>query len=184
VKRENLKLYFVALVPEGAVFDKVLALKKEVYERFGSRAALRSPPHVTLHMPFQWQEEKEGRLVKSLDALAKQYESMELVLEDFAAFPPRVIYLKVIENEALSKLQGAVQKNAKTDWHLYPKADSRPFKPHMTIAFRDLSKPRFFEAWDEFQHRKFSARFNIHDLCLLKHNGKSWDIAHRSPMNS
>ena len=182
MKKDKPKLYFVALVPEGAVFDDVLALKHEVRERFGSRAALRSPPHVTLHMPFQWQEEKEGRLIASLNKLAEGIGPFPITLNGFGAFPPRVIYVQVEASEALSALYRAVQQNARQDWHIYPKNDHRPFRPHMTIAFRDLQKPAFVTAWAEFQQRQFNATFTARDLCLLKHNGQSWDIRHRSPL--
>jgi len=179
------KLYFVALVPGGNVFDEVLALKHEVHERYQSKAALRSPPHITLHMPIQWQEENENKLVISLDDLAGEYKPFPIDLDGFGAFPPRVIYVSVSENQELSKLQAAVQKLARAIWHIYPKStNTRPFTPHMTFAFRDLKKPMFFKAWQEFEQREYTGQFMAKDICLLKHNGKHWEILHRSPLRS
>ena len=183
MKKDNLKLYFVAIVPGKPVYEEVLAFKEEFKERFNSKAALRSPPHITLHMPFQWKEEKEQLLVSSLEDLTNGQTPFDIKVEGFGAFPPRVIYVNVIESNALKAIFQAVQKNARIDWHIYPKStNSRPFKPHMTIAFRDLKKLEFFKAWEEFENRKYIAQFLAEDICLLKHNGNSWDILHRSTL--
>ncbi len=182
MKKDNVKLYFVALVPGEPVYSRVLDLKKEVCTRFASKAALRSPPHITLHMPFQWPQEKEARLASSLTTLAAEIAVFDVSLQGFGAFPPRVIYVQVEESEPLRALQQAVQKNARSRWHIYPKQDSRPFRPHMTIAFRDLKKPVFAAAWATFASRRFTGTFPANEICLLKHNGKSWDIAHTAPL--
>ena len=182
MRRDSLKLYFVAIVPEEPVYSEGLAFKTEIRDRFNSSAALRSPPHITLHMPFQWQEAKEELLVNSLDKLVILHKPFQVALEDFGAFIPRVIYIHVVESESLNMLQKEVSRNASINWHIYPKPDSRPFMPHMTIAFRDLKKPKFFEAWQEFERRKYSAEFTVKDLCLLKHNGKTWDVLHRATL--
>ncbi|MEN8248717.1 MAG: RNA 2',3'-cyclic phosphodiesterase [Bacteroidota bacterium] len=184
MKKDNLKLYFIAIVPNEPHFSELKAFKTEFKDRFNSKAALRSPPHITLHMPFKWNEEKEDRLIKTLNMLAEEHSPFDLILNDFGAFPPRVIFVKVGENDQLHKLQKAVQKVAKTSWHIYPKEPQRPFRPHMTVAFRDLKKPAFHEAWSQFKDRKYSAQFEVFDICLLKHNGKSWDVLERVQLNT
>ena len=183
MKRDSLKLYFVAIVPEEPVYSEVLAFKAEIRDRFNSSAALRSPAHITLHMPFQWKAEKEELLLDSLNNLASLHQSFQLSLVNFAAFPPRVIYIHVIDSEALNTVQKEVHRNAATNWHIYPQPNSRPFKPHMTIAFRDLKRQMFHEAWQDFEQREYKAEFTVGDLCLLKHNGKSWDISHKFAFN-
>ena len=182
MKRDSLRLYFVAIVPEEPVYSEVLAFKTEFRDRYNSSAALRSPPHITLYMPFQWQEEKEELLLISLNNQASLHQPFKLSLVNFGAFPPRVIYIKVKESDALNNLQKATHKNAATNWHIYPQPNSRPFIPHMTIAFRDLKKPLFAEAWQDFEQRKYSTEFTVRDLCLLKHNGKTWNTLHHAKL--
>jgi len=180
MNKDKLKLYFIALVPDEPVYSEVMVLKTEFKDRFSIRAALRSPPHITLHMPFQWQEEKEAQLIASLNALKSSSNQIEVELNGFGAFPPRVIFIKVVENDQLNMLQGSIQKMARSAWHIYPKSNNaRPFKPHMTIAFRDLKKPQFIEAWSTFAQRTYKATISVTDISLLKHNSKSWDILHR-----
>lgn len=183
MKTDNLNLYFIALTPNEPTYTDIWQLKTEIKDRFNSRAALRSPPHITLHMPFQWKMEKEDMLIKSLNNLAKSHSVFNVKLEGFGAFPPRVIYVQVIESEPLGKVHHAIQRMARSEWHVYPKTTNpRPFHPHMTVAFRDLKKADFHKAWMEFKDRKFQANFTANDICLLKHNGKSWNVLHQSPM--
>ena len=59
-------LFFIALIPPEPIKSEVMAFKKEMEEKFDSKAALRSPPHITLHMPFQWREDREGLLKDKL----------------------------------------------------------------------------------------------------------------------
>ena len=98
MKKDKLKLYFIALVPDEPVFTEVMNLKTEIKERFGSKAALRSPPHITLHMPFQWQEEKEAMLISSLNSVGSQSKEFNIDLRGFGSFPPRVIYIHIENN--------------------------------------------------------------------------------------
>ena len=181
MKKDNLKLYFIAIVPEEPVFSEIKVFKTEFKDRFNSKAALRSPPHITLHMPFKWKEEKEDRLIKPLGEMAGELKPFNLILNSFGAFPPRVIYVKVDESKELDALHKSVRNLAKASWHIYPPkgGQDRPFRPHMTAAFRDLKKADFQIAWQEFKERNYSAAFDVKDICLLKHNGKSWDVIER-----
>ncbi|MEB3831756.1 2'-5' RNA ligase family protein [Phormidium sp. CCY1219] len=65
-----------------------------------------------------------------------------------------------------------------------PKAKSRPFSPHMTIAFKDLKRNHFKAGWKEFQPRPFDRQFTASHLTLLRHNGQRWTIYADYPFNS
>ena len=175
-KKDQLELYFIALIPAEPIYSDVIRLKKVFGDEYNSSAALRSPPHITLHMPFKWKEEKEDLLYASLSTVAKNHSPIELSLENFGAFEPRVIYINVGESENLSLIQKDVLRSAVSDWHIYPMRGSRPFKPHMTIGFRDLKKPMFREAWKRFKNEDYQKIMLISNISLLKHNGRSWDI--------
>jgi len=45
------------------------------------------------------------------------------------------------------------------------------FTPHMTIAYRDLDKPKFDLAWSTYRNRTFDERMTLESLWLLKHDG-------------
>ena len=48
------------------------------------------------------------------------------------------------------------------------------FQPHVTIAFRDLRKARFYEAWETFKNQKYERRFSVSGITLLKHQSDRW----------
>ena len=52
--------------------------------------------------------------------------------------------------------------------------DMRGFHPHITIAFRDLRKEKFYEALAYFKTQAYNFTFTINSFCLLKHTGKEW----------
>jgi len=147
-----------------------------IKERYNSNAALRSPAHITLHMPFEWKEEKESVLIESLRQFSFK-EDFIIELQNFSAFAPRVIFVDVVKNELLVKLQNDLVIYMKTNLRLFNQADDmRGFHPHVTIAFRDLRKEKFLEAFTYFKTQNYTASFKVACFCLLKHTGKEWQV--------
>lgn len=165
----------MAIVPDEPLRSELTNLKEWMYEEFGTKAALRSPPHITLHMPFKWKLPKEKVLVESLEALAGQLKAFEVKLHNYACFEPRVIYIDVVESEYLSHAKEQVMDASRKVWKLDLPRDMRGFHPHITIGFRDLKKPQFYKAWEAVKAKSFEASFITNTLTLLKHNGKHWD---------
>lgn len=60
-------------------------------------------------------------------------------------------------------------------------SQNRPFAPHLTVAFRDLTKQHFDEAWLEFQNRQVEYTFTTLQLTLLIHDGKRWNVSAEFP---
>jgi 2'-5' RNA ligase len=168
------KQYFLAIVPPSPVFEKALELKNYFKEKYHSKASLNSPPHITLHMPFRWKEEREDELITKLEEFGLA--SFPLQLLNFNSFPPRVIFIDVVPNECLPALQKKLLRYCKKELNLF-NADykDQPFHPHLTLAFRDLKKSTFGEAWNEFSSKPFEATFVVDRFVLLKHNGRVWE---------
>lgn len=170
-------LYFIAITPPDEIQDKITRLKYEIAEKYGSKHALRSPPHITLHMPFKWKDKRLGELTDLMNTLNKEMEPFEIQLRDFDFFEPRVVFVDVVENERLNALQkkvvDACRKQLKLDNANYK---NRPFHPHLTIGFRDLKKPMFYKAREDFEKREVRYEFRAEEIALLKHDGKKWDV--------
>ncbi len=174
-------LYFIALVPEEPLLEELWKLKKIISEEYYTRQALRSPPHVTLFMPFQWRDDREEKLIEHLSQI--DHPEVKLELSGFDAFPPRVLYMDVVQHNSLMDLQQHVLKLVR---RILPSKDGnykdRGFTPHLTLAFRDLRKSEFQKAWEAYKDREFKAEQRIVDVCLLKHNGKYWEIFRKFPL--
>lgn len=169
--------YFLAIIPNEPWYSKALSLKEEIREVFGSKAALRSPPHVTLHMPFRWALKKTERLQSSLAEIAAGLNPFELVFENFNSFEPKVIFIKVKPTEDLLAFQKILSTSMRLRLNIF-NADYRdlPFRPHLTIGFRDLSPKNFELAWKKFQHEKFEGNFTVREIALLKSTHTGWVI--------
>lgn len=170
-------LYFLAIIPPSPIVEELQAFKEYFRDKYSSKASLNSPPHVTLHMPFRFSDKKKDRMVLSLEKVAASIHSFELELKDFAAFTPRVIYADVVQNMALAELQKSVVEACRLDLKLLnANYKDQAYHPHVTLAFRDLKKPAFAEAWKEFGSKKYNAHFLVKQFHLLKHDGAKWSV--------
>ena len=126
-----------------------------------------------------WKEKKEAELINSLSHFAQGKDPFEISLSGFSAFAPRVIFAAVIENEKLKQLQTELVRCCRQELNLFnAQYQDKPFHPHITLAFRDLKKSLFVEAWNEFQHKAFSGSFIVNGVDLLKHDGHMWQRLH------
>ena len=166
--------YFLAIIPPDPIQSGCQKIKEYFQEKYQSKGALRSPAHITLHMPFQWKEKKEDKLF-SLLAQTTNEEKFTLVFDGFGAFPPRTIFIKNKKNQELMDFQERLARYAKRNMNLFNATHNRGYHPHMTVAFRDLKKDKFFEAWAEFEHKPFDHEFEVNSFWLLKHDGKRWN---------
>ncbi|MEL7148524.1 MAG: 2'-5' RNA ligase family protein, partial [Bacteroidota bacterium] len=99
-----------------------------------------------------------------------------ICIKGYDHFGDRVIFLTPERNDALHALQKKLARTLKTELNLF-NADykDRPFHPHMTIAFRDLKKRLFSDAYQYFKKREVAFSFEVSDFALLRHEGKKWE---------
>lgn len=176
-KFDRRKLYFIGLLLPTPFTDEATELKQHFFKHYNSKAALNSPPHITLHMPFEWDEKKEQKLIQRLETFASTCRSVSVAFDNFGCFPPRVIYIAIKQSDTLAEMQQNLFRFCKKELNLF-NANYRalPFHPHVTIAFRDLKKDAFMESWKEFGSNKFEGEFIPEALTLLKHSGKTWEV--------
>lgn len=167
--------YFIAIVPPPPLRDEIHALKVRIGTTYGTKGALRSPPHITLHMPFLWNETKEEKMLQSLGDFALSSHRVAITLDGVGSFAPRVVFLAVNENQQLTDLQTRLFRHCKVMLNLFnANYKDRPFHPHVTLAFRDLRKDQFGALWNEIKEQSFNATFEASSITLLKHDGKQW----------
>jgi 2'-5' RNA ligase len=176
-KESKEKLYFIAIVPPTPIYDEALEQKEYFKTHYNSKASLNSPPHITLHMPFRWKEKEEKELATKLEKFSKSNHPVAIKLDNFSSFPPRVIFINIVMNEELAVLQKNLQRYCKRVLNLFnSNYKELPFHPHLTVAFRDLKKPNYQKAWEEFKSKNFQAEFIADRITLLKHTGKVWEV--------
>jgi len=169
--------FFIALLPPQQICDYVTGIKQHFADSYASRAALKSPPHITLQPPFEWASEAVPQLEQCLSKFAVSRSRVPITLSGFGAFPPRVIYINVLKTPELLTLQKELMADVEASLGIvHAVSKQRPFAPHMTVAFKDLTKQNFRDAWPEFQQRELHFDFTPAHLTLLMHDGKRWNI--------
>ena len=156
--------YLLVIQPEEHVYEKVMQCKNEFAEKFNAAASTFGKPHITL-LRFTQVQAAEERLVRHLRAIATSCSPVTIELRNFGSFPSHTIYInlvgKVQIREIVRQLK-AVQK--------LMKGSEKPHfitEPHLTVA-RKLPHQQYEQAWKEYAHLDFSARFIADHLLLLK----------------
>jgi 2'-5' RNA ligase len=174
--------YFIAIVPEGIVQLEATALKNLMKDKFSLKYALKSQAHITLKMPFTWNENKEDGLGTKLGGFFSTLQSFEIILKGFDKFGRRVIFIKVRKNQYLTDIQLLLSKFCKTDLKLVEELSDRAYHPHMTIAFKDIKPKLFEEYWAFIKSQKFDETYMVNDIALLKRVEGRWEVVRRFPL--
>ena len=177
------QLYFIALIPDYKLRSEVKSLKEDLKNKFGASHALKSPAHITLQMPFRRHEGDEQLIITTLEEFSKLQSSFEIILDGYDCFPPRVIFIKVLNHPPVIALHKKFNEVLKAELNFKNRVLTQKLHPHMTIATRDLSEDAFEKAWPQYRSKKFNGSFSVNSLFLLKHNGKHWEIYREFPFD-
>lgn len=177
--------FFIALVPPPDIEQHITEIQQYFAEHYNSRGALNSPPHITLQPPFHSLAEDVPKLEESLNQFSVNRRPIPVTLSGFAAFAPRVIYVDVVKSPELLEIHSYLMSYMEANLGIVDRvSQSRPFVPHMTVAFRDLTKDNFQRAWLEFAGRSLHFEFTASALTLLLHDGSRWNISNQFPLSA
>ena len=176
--------FFIALLPPDSIQDEVRQIQHDFRDRYSTQSTLKSPPHITLIPPFELSSDRLEPLQIELEKFAKTRLPFTINLSGFAAFPPSVIYLNVTPNPTLPNLYVDIAATLANNLDIHDPYASRPFVPHMTVAFRDLTPENFEQAWAEFSDRQIKFEFESINLTLLKYEAQKWNILSTFPWQS
>lgn len=173
---KTLGKYFIAIVPEGEIQQKTTALKLVLKDNYGIRYGLRSPGHVTLKMPFLWNEKKESELSAKLSRFFEGKLPFEIYFKGVDTFGKRVIFSRVKKNPSLNKLQEDVILYCRTILKQDIELSDRVYTPHMTIAFKDLKEAHFSAYLDIANKMALDEKYIVNRVSLLKKDGGKWSV--------
>ena len=177
IQTHSKKRFFIALLPPKYIQEEATKIKEYFRDIYNSKAALKSPPHITLQPPFEWDTENLSSLIEKLNSFSESQKPFFLTLNGFSAFKPRVIYIDVIKTPELLLIQKQLMSHLEASLNIvHQVSKSRAFAPHLTVAFRDLTKKNFYQAWPAFEDKEIYYNFLINKLTLLIHNGRNWEI--------
>lgn len=166
--------YFLALLPPQEILDKAHAIKMVIRDQFGIKYALKSPPHITLKMPFSYNEAKESILEGKLASFIQTQKPFEVSIAGVGTFGNRVIFLGIEKSTELLAFQSALKTFCKRELNLVDELSDRNFHPHLTVSFKDLKPGNFFEVLELVRQQSFIANFTAAELTILKRMDQKW----------
>jgi 2'-5' RNA ligase len=172
-------LYFIALIPKRELRERITAIKHDFATRFNSKTALKVYPHITLKAPFKLPANKYDQLLNWFNNLHIQHKKFSIELKGFGAFHNKnspVIFIKPEITNDLKMLQEKIAEAYISNISEEVNQVDIFFNPHITVAYRDLTPEMFTKAWNEYQHKKFDAFFDVDAVHLLQHDSKKWNI--------
>lgn len=177
---EKESIYFIAVIPPNNICESITASRMDFADRFESKAALKTIPHITLKAPFKLTPPDQSDLRRWFGALSFQTGPFQIELKNFSAFNNKrhpVIFVNPVLNAPLSSLQKEIISSFQFTYPEIPVTEQEmKFHPHITIAYRDLSFANFSEAWKEYQKKEYQGIFDVDSFALLQHDGRVWNV--------
>ncbi len=164
-------LYFIAIEPHPDLSREIRNIQLDFKNRFNSRKAYDSFPHITLIPPFHRAVGSEPELIKKFMMTELPAGHFRISLNGFGSFSNRknpVIYIKPEYSENLVQLQRAL---AAAFGNI-----QQPFHPHVTVAYKDLNANNFESAWKEYGQMSFNSSFSAEAVGLYKHFDRKWNL--------
>jgi 2'-5' RNA ligase len=173
------QLYFIAIIPCPELSEVKRGIQQHAFEHFHSRKAMAVLPHLTLKAPFRLPAGERAELVDWFCHLKTGVPPFNIRISNYGCFPNKkqpVIFLQPVVTAPLLKLHQVILQQFNSQFPaLLPLPNETIFKPHFTIAYRDLKPASFQVAWQEYRLKEFQAEFAVDKIHLLHHAGKTWE---------
>lgn len=168
--------YFLAIVPTGEIQQAATALKLELKAKLNVKYALKSPAHITLKMPFSFNEAKEKLLIEKLSNFLSTKKSFRIQVGGTGTFGKRVIFWKIRADSQLAELQADLKNFCKKELNLVDELSDRNYHPHMTIGFKDVKERDFDQVKALIQQSDIEQPMSVCAVHLLKRIDGNWVV--------
>ena len=167
---------FAALPVPEAIADRLLPLRTDLH---GARWRRRDHYHITLQFYGEVQREIAEEVAASLEAVRAPALALELDgVGWFGRKEPRLVYARIAQNAALSALAKDCRKIAQ---QLGLEIDTKPFKPHITLAYCKETPLDAVREWSEnfqlLQSQPFLIdRFHLYESFTSKNQQSRYEL--------
>lgn len=157
-------------------------LQKDLFNLTGSKACLEEwEPHITVGKSLELDSKELLNLIKELKEFATKQNSFEVEIKDFGFMihevvaklyncEPYLVYLNVMVNDKLQQFVDSLNTILKK---YECKFDIFPYKPHLTLAFKDLDEEGFEKAKKYLKEKKFSKKVKVGSFSLARDKEKN-----------
>lgn len=172
-------LFFIALIPDKDLRKKIHTIKEDFSQRFESHKALKVYPHITLKAPFKCSAGGKKELLNWFSETLIRQKPFLIHLKGFGAFHNNkspVVFINPMPSQELMQMQKELMVSFNSIFPAYMHPVDIGFKPHITVAYRDLTPENFSRAWQEYKDKPFKDVFDVHSIYLLEHDTKKWNV--------
>ena len=158
--------YLLVAHPDAAVHAQVMHEKQFFSEKFKTAIAAKTKPHITI-ANFLAVEPMEETLIRWMHRIISSKKSFRVTLDQYGAFRPHTIYLRVQDHRPFQQLAKELQV---VDQYIrgYGCPEMRLItNPHLTIA-RKLAQATYHDAVAMYAEKTFQASFEVKELVLLR----------------
>lgn len=164
---------FWGLIPGEPVQSEIMAFKRKASLEFSSFRALRSPAHLTLVPPVRIAPDAVDRLDLLIREINKSHDPFMIICNGFSTFPKRVVFVDINQNQSLQSYENDIRRALISHAPCVAR-NEHGFRPHITVAFRDLSPSAFEEAKHYFVQRPYQREWTADGLWRLDHGPEGW----------
>lgn len=177
------QLYFIALLPEPEIERELYQFKIDLFEKYGYKASLKSPAHITLIPPFSWPVQQAEEIKNIFLQYLVQTPTLDINIQGFDTFGDKVFYAKPICPKEIFDLQKDIFQHFQP--YLSEKLQNQfHFRPHITIANRDINSNDLPQIITDFHLKNFYRQTIISEITMFRHDGSKWIIEAQLPLKS
>ncbi len=158
--------YLLVAHPDAAVYAQVMEEKKFFSGQFKTAVAAKTQPHITV-ANFLAVENMEETIIRWMHRIISNKKSFRVTLDQYGAFRPHTIYLKVQDHQPFQQL--ARELKVVDQYVRSYGCPEMPLisHPHLTIA-RKLEHATYQQAVNVYAEKSFHASFEVKELVLLR----------------
>lgn len=171
--QESKPQYRLVIPADEPVSRQVKQLTKQWEKDFGHRASSEKPPSITL-ATFTAREEMEETLMRWIRRVCQQQQVFPVVLNNFSAIPPQILYIRVQDAGPFTRL--AVLLRSMADFIQDGKFFDKPF-----IKLGDVPEGVAAETVMQYTHQIFHAAFMARQIILFRKVDDQWQVVSQFP---
>ncbi len=171
---------FIGYRLKGDDEARVDALRRDLALKHSVQAALKIPPHFTLHYPFESAD--VSAIERSLAEFASAQAAFGIELKGFDCFEPDVWFIDVGHEPRLQSIRDALKSDLAALGIQEEKRFPDPFHFHVTLAYKDLSPQAFSAIGRELAgHPLPIGTLNIDSISLFGKVDDAWSALRDFP---
>ncbi|WP_416437821.1 2'-5' RNA ligase family protein [Phnomibacter sp. MR] len=174
---EGFALFYIAIICPEDINNQLRDYKEHMFQRYGCKAAGKSPAHITIVPPFRAEEDLMPNLLDYVTTFNIGIAPFNIDLTGYGNFGDRVLFVDVAPNQSLLQLEQECMQEFAEKFPSIIFGMKPPFNPHVTIATRDIPEGKLQEAKDFFEaNHPFAQQFEAKELRLVKLDHGNWNV--------